>query len=698
MVEKHDLEKTRNIGIAAHIDAGKTTTTERILFYSGKIHRMGEVHDGAATMDWMEQEQERGITITSAATTCFWNDHLINIIDTPGHVDFTVEVERSLRVLDGAIAIFCAVGGVQPQTETVWRQADKYRVPRIAFINKMDRLGADFYRVVERMQERLGANAVPIQLPIGSESAFEGVLDLVRMKAVTYLDDLGTESEVNDIPADILIRALEYREAMLEKLAEVCDDMMEKYLAGEKVTAEEIAAAVRKGTVSGQIVPVLCGAAFKNKGVQPLVDAVVDYLPSPLDVDAVAGINPRNGAVETRDPSDSEPFSALAFKIATDPYVGRLTYLRAYSGHVKKGAGVSNATRSHRERIGRILRMHANHREDMDEIHAGDIVAVVGLQDTTTGDTLCDTNKPIVLETIHFPEPVISVAIEPRTKADQDKMAVALTKLASEDPTFKMHTDEETGQTIISGMGELHLEIIMDRLFREFKVDANHGRPQVAYKEAVTAYGKAEGRYIRQTGGHGQYGHCVVEVEPRDPGEGFEFVNRTVGGSVPKEFISAVKAGAREAMESGVLAGYPVLDVRVSLVDGSYHDVDSSEMAFKIAGSMAAKAAMQKASPILKEPIMAIEVVTPENFLGDVMGDLNSRRAHIQGIEPGHGGTQVIKATVPLAEVFGYATGLRSATQGRASYTMEPSCYAEVPSALADELVMKASGRQYAIR
>jgi len=698
VVEKHDLEKTRNIGIAAHIDAGKTTTTERILFYSGKIHRMGEVHDGAATMDWMEQEQERGITITSAATTCFWNDHLINIIDTPGHVDFTVEVERSLRVLDGAIAIFCAVGGVQPQTETVWRQADKYRVPRIAFINKMDRLGADFYRVVERMQERLGANAVPIQLPIGSESAFEGVLDLVRMKAVTYLDDLGTESEVNDIPADILIRALEYREAMLEKLAEVCDDMMEKYLAGEKVTAEEIAAAVRKGTVSGQIVPVLCGAAFKNKGVQPLVDAVVDYLPSPLDVDAVAGINPRNGAVETRDPSDSEPFSALAFKIATDPYVGRLTYLRAYSGHVKKGAGVSNATRSHRERIGRILRMHANHREDMDEIHAGDIVAVVGLQDTTTGDTLCDTNKPIVLETIHFPEPVISVAIEPRTKADQDKMAVALTKLASEDPTFKMHTDEETGQTIISGMGELHLEIIMDRLFREFKVDANHGRPQVAYKEAVTAYGKAEGRYIRQTGGHGQYGHCVVEVEPRDPGEGFEFVNRTVGGSVPKEFISAVKAGAREAMESGVLAGYPVLDVRVSLVDGSYHDVDSSEMAFKIAGSMAAKAAMQKASPILKEPIMAIEVVTPENFLGDVMGDLNSRRAHIQGIEPGHGGTQVIKATVPLAEVFGYATGLRSATQGRASYTMEPSCYAEVPSALADELVMKSSGRQYAIR
>ena len=698
MVEKHDLEKTRNIGIAAHIDAGKTTTTERILFYSGKIHRMGEVHDGAATMDWMEQEQERGITITSAATTCFWNDHLINIIDTPGHVDFTVEVERSLRVLDGAIAIFCAVGGVQPQTETVWRQADKYRVPRIAFINKMDRLGADFYRVVERMRERLGANAVPVQLPIGSESAFEGVLDLVRMKAVTYLDDLGTESEVTDIPADILIRALEYREAMLEKLAEVCDDMMEKYLAGEKVTAEEIAAAVRKGTLSGQIVPVLCGAAFKNKGVQPLVDAVVDYLPSPLDVDAVAGINPRNGAVETRDPSDSEPFSALAFKIATDPYVGRLTYLRAYSGHVKKGAGVSNATRSHRERIGRILRMHANHREDVDEIHAGDIVAVVGLQDTTTGDTLCDTNKPIVLESIHFPEPVISVAIEPRTKADQDKMAVALTKLASEDPTFKMHTDEETGQTIISGMGELHLEIIMDRLFREFKVEANHGRPQVAYKEAVTAYAKAEGRYIRQTGGHGQYGHCVVEVEPRDPGEGFEFVNRTVGGVVPKEFISAVRAGAREAMESGVLAGYPVLDVKVSLVDGSYHDVDSSEMAFKIAGSMAAKAAMQKASPVLKEPIMAIEVVTPENFLGDVMGDLNSRRAHIQGIEPGHGGTQVIKATVPLAEVFGYATGLRSATQGRASYTMEPSCYAEVPSALADELVMKASGRQYAIR
>lgn len=698
MVEKHDLEKTRNIGIAAHIDAGKTTTTERILFYSGKIHRMGEVHDGAATMDWMEQEQERGITITSAATTCIWNDHLINIIDTPGHVDFTVEVERSLRVLDGAVAIFCAVGGVQPQTETVWRQADKYRVPRIAFINKMDRLGADFYRVVERMRERLGANAVPVQLPIGAESGFEGVVDLVRMRAVTYLDDLGTESEVTDVPADMINRALEYREAMLEKLADVCDDTMEKYLAGEKVTAEEIVAAIRRGTVSGQMVPVLCGAAFKNKGVQPLVDAVVDYLPSPLDKDAVAGINPRNGAVETRDPSDDEPFSALAFKIATDPYVGRLTYLRAYSGHVKKGSSVSNAVKGTRERIGRILRMHANHREDMSDIHAGDIVAVVGLQDTATGDTLCDTNKPIVLETIHFPEPVISVAIEPRTKADQDKMAVALAKLASEDPTFKMRTDEETGQTIISGMGELHLEIIMDRLFREFKVEANHGRPQVAYKEAVTGYGKAEGRYVRQTGGRGQYGHCVVEVEPREPGEGFEFVDRTVGGSVPKEFIPAVRAGVREAMESGVLAGYPVLDVRVTLVDGSYHDVDSSEMAFKIAGSMAAKAAMHKASPVLKEPIMAIEVVTPENFLGDVMGDLNSRRAHIQGIEPGHGGTQVIKATVPLAEVFGYATGLRSATQGRASYTMEPSCYSEVPSALADELVMKASGRQYAVR
>ena len=659
---------------------------------------MGEVHDGAATMDWMEQEQERGITITSAATTCLWNDYIINIIDTPGHVDFTVEVERSLRILDGVIAIFCAVGGVQPQSETVWRQANKYRVPRIAFINKMDRLGADFYHVVERIRERLGANAVPIQLPIGSENTFLGVIDLVHMNAILESDELGTKTEVTDVPADMLNRALEYRETMLEALSDIDEQMMEKYLEGEKVTSDEIMAAIRKGTVSGQLVPVLCGAAFKNKGVQQLVDAVVDYLPSPCDVDAVAGINPRTGDVETRDPSDKEPFSALAFKIVTDPYVGRLTYVRAYSGHVKRGSAVHNATKGMKERIGRILRMHANRREEVADIQAGDILAIVGLQETTTGDTLCDVNKPIVLEAIQFPEPVISVAIEPKTKADQDKMAVALAKLASEDPTFKMRTDEDTGQTIISGMGELHLEIIMDRLFREFSVEANHGRPQVAYKEAITAHAKGEGRYVRQTGGRGQYGHCIVEVEPLKSGKGFEFVDKTVGGSIPKEFIAPIRGGIREAMDSGVLAGYPVVDVRVTLVDGSYHEVDSSEMAFKIAGSMAVKNAMQKAGPILMEPIMAVEVVTPENFLGEVVGDLNSRRGHILGIEPGPGGTQVIKANVPLAEMFGYATGLRSETQGRAVYTMEPARYERVPDSLAEELVNRAFGRQFAVR
>ncbi|HET6455515.1 MAG TPA: elongation factor G [Armatimonadota bacterium] len=694
----YGLEKTRNIGIAAHIDAGKTTTTERILFYSGKIHRMGEVHDGAATMDWMEQEQERGITITSAATTCLWNDYIINIIDTPGHVDFTVEVERSLRVLDGVIAIFCAVGGVQPQSETVWRQANKYRVPRIAFINKMDRLGADFYHVVERIRERLGANAVPIQLPIGSENTFLGVIDLVHMNAILESDELGTKTEITDVPADMLNLALEYRETMLEALSDVDEQMMEKYLEGEKVTSEEIMAAIRKGTVSGQLVPVLCGAAFKNKGVQQLMDAVVDYLPSPCDVDAVAGVNPRTGDAETRDPSDSEPFSALAFKIVTDPYVGKLTYVRAYSGHVKRGSAVHNATKGAKERIGRILRMHANRREEVTDIHAGDILAIVGLQETTTGDTLCDVNKPIVLEAIQFPEPVISVAIEPKTKADQDKMAVALAKLASEDPTFKMRTDEETGQTIISGMGELHLEIIMDRLFREFSVEANHGRPQVAYKEAITTHAKGEGRYVRQTGGRGQYGHCIVEVEPLESGKGFEFVDKTVGGSIPKEFIAPIRGGIREAMDSGVLAGYPVVDVRVTLVNGSYHEVDSSEMAFKIAGSMAVKNAMQKAGTVLMEPIMAVEVVTPESFLGEVVGDLNSRRGHILGMEPGPGGTQVIKANVPLAEMFGYATSLRSETQGRAVYTMEPARYERVPDSLAEELVNRVLGRQFAVR
>jgi len=698
VIREYSLEKIRNIGIAAHIDAGKTTTTERVLFYSGRIHRMGEVDDGAATMDWMEQEQERGITITSAATTCFWKDHRINIIDTPGHVDFTVEVERSLRVLDGMVAIFCAVGGVQPQSETVWRQASKYRVPRIAFINKMDRLGADFYRVVERIRERLNANAVPIQLPIGSEGSFMGVVDLLRMKAIKYLDDSGAQSEETEIPADMVNHALEYREAMLESLADVDEHYMEQYLEGGKVTADELVSVIRKGTLSGQVVPVLCGTALKNKGVQPLMDAIVDFLPSPLDVGAVAGINPKTGDVATRDPSDSEPFAALAFKIMSDSYVGKLTFLRAYSGRVKKGSFVFNANKGIRERVGRFLRMHANHREDISEVFAGDIVAAVGLQETVTGDTLCEVNHPIILEAIQFPEPVISVAIEPKTKADQEKMAVALSKLSTEDPTFKLHTDEETGQTIISGMGELHLEIIMDRLFREFKVEANHGRPQVAYKETITKHAKATGRYVRQTGGRGQYGHCVVEVDPVEPGHGFEFVDKVAGGAIPKEFIPAVKAGIREALESGGLAGYPVVDVKVTLVDGSYHDVDSSEMAFKIAGSLAVKSAMQKASPVLKEPIMAVEVVTPENFLGDVAGDLNARRGHIHGIEPGLGDTQIIKAEVPLAEMFGYATALRSMTQGRASYSMEPSRYQEMPEALADEIVMKAHGGRVAAR
>lgn len=659
---------------------------------------MGEVHDGAATMDWMEQEQERGITITSAATTCFWRDHRINIIDTPGHVDFTVEVERSLRVLDGAVAVFCAVGGVQPQSETVWRQANKYKVPRIAFVNKMDRLGADFYRVVERMRERFGANAVPIQIPIGAESAFEGIVDLVKMRATKYTDDLGNESTTTEIPADLMNRAIECREALIESLADVDEDLMEKYLEGGKITPDEVMRAIRKGTIDGHMVPVLCGSAFKNKGVQPLVDAIVDYLPSPLDVDAVSGVNPKTDEIETREPSDEEPFSALAFKIMVDPYVGKLTFLRAYSGKLNKGSYVYNASKGTRERIGRILRMHANHREDVTEVYAGDIVAAVGLQDTVTGDTLCDMNKPITLESITFPEPVISIAIEPKTKADQEKMAISLARLSSEDPTFRTYTDEETGQTIISGMGELHLEIITDRLFREFKVEANHGKPQVAYKETISRPAKAEGRYVKQTGGRGQYGHCVLEVAPQEAGKGFEFVNKIVGGAVPKEFISPIEAGVREAMESGVLAGYPVVDVKVTLVDGSYHDVDSSEMAFKIAGSMGVKAAMEKGAPVLKEPIMAVEVVTPDNFMGDVMGDLNSRRGHIHGMEPGHGGTQVIKADVPLSEMFGYATVLRSATQGRASYSMEPARYEAVPKNLADELVAKVSGRQVAAR
>ncbi len=693
MERDYSLEKTRNIGIAAHIDAGKTTTTERILFFSGRIHKMGEVHEGAATMDWMEQEQERGITITSAATTCFWKNHRINIIDTPGHVDFTVEVERSLRVLDGVVAVFCAVGGVQPQSETVWRQANKYNVPRIAFVNKMDRLGADFFRVIERMKERLGANSTPIQVPIGAESSFTGIIDLITMKATIFdTDDNETEGEVIDIPSEYIETANKHREELLEALADVDDTLMEKYLEGETISESEMRAAIRQGTVDLKIVPVMCGSAFKNKGVQSLVDAIVDFLPSPSDVGSIEGVNPKTEAIEQRMPSNDEPFSAIAFKIMVDPYVGKLTFLRAYSGTLGKGSYVYNANNGSRERIGRILRMHANHREDVTEIHAGDIVAAVGLQDTVTGDTLCDANKPIILESITFPDPVIDIAIEPKTKADQEKMAIALQRLSSEDPTFKTHTDEDTGQTIISGMGELHLEIIIDRLLREFKVEANHGKPQVAYKETISKPAKAEGKFVRQTGGHGQYGHCVLEVEPTNAGDGFVFENKIVGGVIPREYIPAVEAGVKEAMESGTLAGYPVVDVKFRLIDGSFHDVDSSEMAFKIAGSMGAKLAMQKASPVLKEPIMAVEVVTPENFMGDVIGDLNSRRGHILGMETGSAGIQIIKADVPLSEMFGYATTLRSATQGRASYSMEPSKYEVVPKSLAEDLTAKNQG------
>jgi elongation factor G len=692
------LENTRNIGIAAHIDAGKTTTTERILFYTGKVHRMGEVDEGAATMDWMVQEQERGITITSAATTCFWKGHRINIIDTPGHVDFTVEVERSLRVLDGMVAIFCAVGGVQPQSETVWRQANRYRVPRIAYVNKMDRVGADFLRVVDKMRERLGAKAVPIQIPIGAEANFVGVVDLIRMKSIIYLDDLGTVSKEDEIPSELLDLAFEQREKMLEAIADVDDRLMEKYLEGEKITVEEIKQALRHGTIHGGLVPVLCGASFRNKGVQPLMDAIVDYLPSPLDLEAVEGVNPNTGETERRRPVPDEPFAALAFKIMSDPYVGKLTFLRVYSGVLTKGMHVLNSTKGTRERIGRILRMHANHREDVDEVQAGDIAAAVGLGDTTTGDTLCDESAPIVLESIQFPEPVISIAIEPKTKADQEKLANALSRLSVEDPTFKIRTDEETGQTIISGMGELHLEIIQDRLVREFKVEANVGKPQVAYKETITTSARAQGRYVRQTGGRGQYGDVWLEVEPLPPGSGVEFVNKIVGGVVPKEYIPAVEKGVREALEAGVIAGYPVIDIRVTLVDGSYHEVDSSELAFKMAGSIAVKAAVQKAGPIIKEPIMRVEVVTPEEFLGDVIGDINARRGHILHMEPGPGGTQVVRAHVPLAEMFGYATVLRSLTQGRASYTMEPSHYEELPPSLSQGVRERSSGPQLATR
>ncbi|QBS37035.1 elongation factor G [Thermaerobacter sp. FW80] len=698
MPREYPLERTRNIGIAAHIDAGKTTTTERILYYTGRVHRMGEVHEGAATMDWMVQEQERGITITSAATTCFWRDHRINIIDTPGHVDFTVEVERSLRVLDGVIAIFAARGGVEPQSETVWRQANKYRVPRIAFVNKMDVVGANFFRVLDQMRERLGANPVAIQLPIGVEDSFRGIVDLVEMKAIFYRDDLGTRYEAEEIPADMREQAEEYREKLLEAVAEIDEGLMVKYLEGEPISAQEIRAALRQGTINLQLVPVLCGTAYRNKGVQPLLDAVVDYLPSPLDIAAVRGIDPKTGQEVERKVSDDEPFAALVFKIMTDPYVGKLAFFRVYSGHLKAGSYVYNSNKGRQERIGRIVRMHANYREEVDEVWTGDIAAAVGLKDTITGETLCDPNAPIVLESMEFPEPVISVAIEPKTQADQDKLGESLNKLAEEDPTFRVHTDEETGQTIISGMGELHLEIIVDRLMREFKVAANVGKPQVAYKETITRPARAEGKYIRQTGGRGQYGHVVLEIEPLEPGGGFEFVNKIVGGVVPKEYIPAVEAGVREAMQNGILAGYPVLDVRVSLVDGSYHEVDSSEMAFKIAGSMGFRNAALQAGPVLLEPIMKVEVVVPEAYMGDVIGDINARRGRVEGMEPEAGGLQVIRALVPLAEMFGYATDLRSKTQGRGTYTMQFSHYEQVPKNIADQIIEARSDRARAAR
>lgn len=688
MAREFPLERTRNIGIMAHIDAGKTTTTERILFYTGKVHRIGEVDDGAATMDWMVQEQERGITITSAATTCYWRDCRINIIDTPGHVDFTVEVERSLRVLDGAVAVFCSVGGVEPQSETVWRQADKYGVPRIAYINKMDRTGADFFRSMQMIKDRLGANPVAVQLPIGTEDSFCGVIDLIREKAVIYLDDLGTVSEETAVPEGMKGLVKEYREKLVETVAEADEELMLKYLENKPFTVEEIKRGLRQATLAVKAIPVLCGSSYRNKGVQPLLDAIVDYLPAPTDVPAVSGVDPETGLEDRRYARDDAPFSALAFKIMADPYVGKLSFFRVYSGWLKSGSYTYNSTKQRRERIGRLLQMHANHRQEINEVYAGDIAAAVGLKFTTTGDTLCDEEHPIILEAMDFPEPVISVAIEPKTKADQDKMGQALARLAEEDPTFRVQVDPETGQTIISGMGELHLEIIVDRLLREFKVGANVGKPQVAYRETITRPAKAEGRFIRQSGGRGQYGHVILEVEPRSPGEGFLFESKVVGGTVPKEFIPAVEAGVREAMESGVLAGYPVLDVRVALVDGSYHEVDSSEMAFKIAGSIAFREAVSRANPVLLEPVMKIEVITQEEYTGDVIGDLNSRRAHIEDIEV-RDGNRLIHAFIPLAEMFGYATQLRSLTQGRGTYTMQFDHYSEVPRNIKEKIIQK---------
>ena len=692
MPRKVSLEKTRNIGIMAHIDAGKTTTTERILYYTGVNYKLGETHEGTATMDWKEQEQERGITITSAATTCFWKNHRINIIDTPGHVDFTVEVERSLRVLDGSVTVMCAKGGVEPQSETVWRQADHYHVPRMIYVNKMDIMGADFYNVLRMIDERLKCNAVPIQLPIGKEAEFRGIIDLVEMNADVYYDEMGKDMRVEEIPEDMRELAEEYREKMLDAVSMFDDEIMEMYLEGKEIPTAKIRAAIRKATVAVEMIPVVCGTSYRNKGVQKLLDAIVDYMPAPTDIPAIEGINPKTDEEDKREPSDDEPFSALAFKIMTDPYVGRLSFFRVYSGTLNTGSSVLNSTKNVRERMGRILQMHANHREDIETVYSGDIAAAVGLKNTTTGDTLCDEKHPIILESMEFPEPVIRVAIEPKTKAGQEKMGIALMKLAEEDPTFKTYTDEETGQTIIAGMGELHLEIIVDRLLREFKVEANVGAPQVAYKETITKAVDQDTKYARQSGGKGQYGHVKIHVEPNESGKGYEFVNATVGGSVPKEYIPAVDAGIQGAMLAGVLAGYPVVDVKVTLYDGSYHEVDSSEMAFKIAGSMAFKEACQKAGPTLLEPIMKVSVIVPDEYMGDVIGDLNSRRGQIQGFEA-RSGAQQIDAFVPLAEMFGYATDLRSRTQGRGQYTMEPSHYIEIPKSIQEKIIDQRTGR-----
>ena len=692
MAREFSLEHTRNIGIMAHIDAGKTTTTERILFYTGKTHKLGETHEGGATMDWMEQEQERGITITSAATTCYWNDNRINIIDTPGHVDFTVEVERSLRVLDGSVTVFCAKGGVEPQSETVWRQADKYRVPRMAYVNKMDITGADFYHVLDMMRDRLHANPVPLQLPIGKEMTFRGVIDLLNMEADVYYDELGKDVRVEPIPEDMVELAEQYRAELVEAVASTDEVLMEKYLCDEELTIEELKGAIRRATINNEIVPVVCGSSYRNKGVQKMLDAVVDYMPSPLDIPAIKGVDPDTGDEDERPASDEAPFSALAFKIMTDPFVGKLCYFRVYSGMINAGETVYNSTRGKRERLGRILMMHANTRQDIDACYTGDIAAAIGVKNTTTGDTFCDEKHPIILESMEFPEPVIRVAIEPKTRAGQEKMGIALAKLAEEDPTFRAYTDDETGQTIIAGMGELHLDIIVERLLREFKVEANIGKPQVAYKETIRKAVDQDTKYKRQSGGSGQYGHVKITIEPNEPGKGYEFVNAVVGGAIPKEYIPAVDNGIQGAMQTGVLAGYNVVDVKVTLNDGSYHEVDSSEMAFKIAGSMAFKEAMRKADPVLTEPMMKVVTIVPEEYMGDVIGDFNSRRGQIQTMEAGNGGIEEITAFVPLSCMFGYATDLRSKTQGRGLYSMEPSHFAEVPKSIQEEIV-KARGK-----